>query len=124
MDLLDVLRVFFRKVVTLFDEVLVVFVYVVQVLGEGGGHGGFIEARGVGRGLGAELGEVKIGAGTIADVHRLVEAALRAEPVENDGVEAYGDDLDDDFDESADEGPVLWGMLAKFGAEMIVAERT
>lgn len=35
-------------------------VVVVQVRGEGGRHRGLLEAGGVGGGLGAELGEVKV----------------------------------------------------------------
>ena len=78
----------------------------VQVGAEAGRFG---EARRVGRRLAAELGEVEVGAGAVADVHALVEAALGADAVEDDGVDGYGEDFDDDFDESADEGPVLLG---------------
>ncbi len=83
------------------------------VLGEGVGvvvqRGGAraVEARGVGRGLGAELGEVEVGAGAVAEVHGFVEAALGVEAVEDDGVDGNGDDLDDDLDDGADQGPVL-----------------
>ena len=70
---------------------------------------GFIafEAGGVGRGLGAELGEVEICAGFIAEVHGLVEAAFGVESVEDDAVDGDCDDFDDDFDHGADEGPIL-----------------
>lgn len=66
-----------------------------------------MEARGVGRGLGAELGEVEVGAGAVAEVHRFVEAALGVEAVEDDGVDGDGDDLDGDFDDGADQRPAL-----------------
>lgn len=36
-----------------------------------------------------------------------MKAALGADAVEHDGVEGDGEDLDDDFDERADERPVL-----------------
>ena len=36
-----------------------------------------------------------------------MEAALRVESVEDDGVDGDGDDFDDNLDEGADEGPVL-----------------
>lgn len=74
---------------------------------EGGGHGGFLEARGVGGGLGAELGQVEIRPGLVADVHRLVQSALGVEAVEDDGIDGDGDDLHDDLDEGADERPIL-----------------
>ena len=85
----------------------VVDVVVVDVGGEIGGHGGFLEAWGVGRGLDAKLGEVEVGAGFVADVHGLVEAALGVEAVEDYGVDGDGDDFDGDFDEGADERPAL-----------------
>ena len=82
-------------------------VVVLQVGAEGGAHGSLEEAGRVGRGLGAQLGEVEVRAGAVADVHGLVELALGAEPVENDAVKGDGDDFNDDLDEGADEGPVL-----------------
>jgi len=66
-----------------------------------------LEARGVGRGLGAELGEVEVGTGAVAEVHGLVEAALGVEAVEDDAVDGDGDDLDHDLDNGADQRPVL-----------------
>lgn len=44
------------------------------------------EARCVGRGLGAELGEVEVAAGFVAEVHGFVEAAFGVESVEDDAV--------------------------------------
>lgn len=41
----------------------------VEVGWERRGHGGLLEARGIGSGLTTELGEVEIGAGTVAEVH-------------------------------------------------------
>ena len=78
-----------------------------QVFWECGGYGCFLEAGGVGRGLGAELGEVEVGARAVADVHGLVQAAFGEDAVGDDAVDGDGDDFDNDFDEGADEGPVL-----------------
>lgn len=72
-----------------------------------GVEAGGLEAGGVGGGLGAELGEIEVGAGAVAHVHGLVEAALGVVAVEDDAVEQDADDVDDDLDDHADEGPVL-----------------
>ena len=79
---------------------------VVQVRREGG-RGAGLEAGSVGRRLGAQLGQVQVGAGLVAQVHALVQLALGPEAVEDDAVDGDGDDLDDDLDDDADEGPVL-----------------
>ena len=81
-----------------------------------------MEARGVGCGLGAELSEVEIGAGTVAEVHGFVEAALGVEAVEDDAVDGDGDDFDDDFDEGADQGPVLQAADQRV-VDVLVEER-
>lgn len=79
----------------------------------GGSHGsaskarGAREARSVGSGLRAKLGEIEVGAGSVSDVHGLVQAALGVVSIEDDAVEQDADDLDDDLDDDADEGPVL-----------------
>lgn len=65
------------------------------------------EAGGVGGGLGAELGEVEVGAGFVAVVHCLAELALGVVAVEDDTVDGNGDSLDDNFDDAADDGPRL-----------------
>ena len=57
--------------------------------------------------MGAELGEVEVGAGFVADGHGLAELALGPEAVEDDGVDDDAEGFDDDFDDAADEGPVL-----------------
>ena len=75
--------------------------------GEGGGHGRLDEAGRVGCGLGAELGEIEVGAGAVAHVHGLAELALAVEAVEDDAVDDDGDGFHHDFDDAADEGPVL-----------------
>jgi hypothetical protein len=69
------------------------------------GHG--TEAGGVGSGLGAQLGEIEVGAGAVAHLHRLPELALGPEAVEDDAVDDDAEDFDDDFDDAADECPVL-----------------
>ena len=104
-------------------DVVGVGVVVVERGAEGGGHGGFGEAGRVGGGLGAQLGEVEVGAGFVADVHALVQFALGVEAVEDDGVDGDCYYFDDDFDDGADEGPVLkWrrlvGGLGKKGGGM------
>lgn len=70
-----------------------------------GGKG--TEAGGVGGGLGAELGEVEVGSGLVAHGHGLPELALGPEAVEDDGVDDDAEGFDYDFDDAADEGPVL-----------------
>lgn len=69
--------------------------------------GGSRETRGVGSRLRAKLCEVEIGAGAVTNIHGLVQAALGVVAVEDDAVEQDADDLEDDFDDDADEGPVL-----------------
>ena len=86
---------------------VVVGLVVVEVFWEGGGHGGLLEARGVGRGLGAQLGEVEVGAGAVAHVHGFVQAAFGENAVGDDAVDRDGDDFDNDFDEGADQRPIL-----------------
>ena len=102
------------RVFALFGGVEVV-VGVVDGSAEGGAHGGFGEAWSVGGGLRAQLGEVEVGAGFVADVHGFVEAAFGPVSVEDDGVDGYCEDFDDDFDDGADEGPVLDGSVSYGG---------
>jgi hypothetical protein len=52
--------------------------------------------------LGAQLGEVQIGAGLVADGHGLPELPLGPEAVEDDAVDGDAEDFDDDFDDTAD----------------------
>ena len=78
------------------------------------------EAGCVGCGLGAELGEVEVGTGFVAEVHGFVEAAFGVEAIEDDAVDGDGDYLNDDFDEGADERPILradvnWSLYVKKG---------
>lgn len=74
---------------------------------EAGGHWGSGESWGVGGGLGAEVGQVKVRTGFVANVHRLAELAFGPEAVEDDGVDGDDENLDYDFDDAADESPVL-----------------
>lgn len=83
-------------------------VLILDAGGEGGGHGCLGEAGGVWRGLGAQLCEVEIGAGAVADVHGLAELALAVEAVEDDAVDDDCDGFYDDFDDAADERPILY----------------
>lgn len=65
------------------------------------------ETWGVGGGLQTQLSEVQIRAGLVACVHALHEAALRPDTVSNDAVDEQDKNFDDDFDDGADEAPVL-----------------
>jgi hypothetical protein len=65
------------------------------------------ETGGVGSRLRAQLREVEIRAGLVADVHALAELALAVEAVKDDGVDGDGDGLDHDLDDAADERPFL-----------------
>ena len=81
--------------------VLAVFCCGVGIL-VGVGRAVAFEAGGVGCGLGAQLSEVEVRAGFVAEIHRFVEAALGVESVEDDAVDGDCDDFDDDLDEGAD----------------------
>lgn len=76
-----------------------------SILREGGRLGA--EARCVGGGLAAKLGEVEIGAGLVAHVHRLVKLPLRPVSVKDDAVKRDADDLDHQLDNDANKSPVL-----------------
>ena len=76
-------------------------VVVVQVGSKSGGHGGLLETRCIGRRLGAQLREVQVGAGTVTDVHGFMELTLRAQAVEDNGVEGDCNDFDNNFNEGA-----------------------
>ena len=82
--------------------VFLVVVLVVHLGWESRCHGRFDESGGVGRGLGAELGEVEVGAGAVAEVHGFVEFAFGPDAVEDDAVQEEGDYFDDDLDKAAD----------------------
>lgn len=53
------------------------------------------------------MGEVQVGASPIASIHGLPETILRPESVEDDAVDRNDNDLNDDFDDAADQAPVL-----------------
>jgi hypothetical protein len=77
------------------------------VCGEAGCSWRWSEAGGVWCGLRAELSEVEIGAGFVPEVHGFPQLVFAVEAIEDDGVDSDGDYFHDDFDEAADEGPVL-----------------
>lgn len=81
--------------------VFLMIVIIMHVGRESRCHGRFDESRGVRRGLGAELGEVQIGAGAVAEIHGLVEFAFGPDAVEDDAVKEEGDYFDNDFDKAA-----------------------
>ncbi len=68
------------------------------------------EAWGVWCGLAAQLGEVEIRAGFVADVHGFAELALGVVAVEDYAVDGYCDGFDDDFDDATDECPGLFDV--------------
>ena len=76
------------------------------IVAEGRGLGSS-KARSVGCGLTPELGEVHIGSGAVSQVHGLGKAALGVVAVEDDTVQNNADDLDNDLDDDANQGPVL-----------------
>jgi hypothetical protein len=57
--------------------------------------------------LASELSEVEIRPGLVAEIHGLVQLSLRVEAIEDDGVDNDGDGLHDNFDDTADKGPIL-----------------
>lgn len=50
---------------------------------------------------------MELGAGLLTTVHGFSESSFCDEAVEDDGVDEDDEDLDDDFDDGADETPVL-----------------
>ena len=70
--------------------------------------------------LRAELGEVQVGTGLVADSHGLPELPLRPEAVEDDAVDDDAEDLHDDLDDAADKRPVL--ETANQGVRNIIFE--
>lgn len=66
-----------------------------------------LEAWRIWRRLGSELSKVEIRACAIAEIHRLMKLTLRVEPVEDDPIDGNCNHFDDNFDEGADERPVL-----------------
>ena len=87
--------------------------------GEAGRKSVLAECRGlgaksgsVGSRLSSKLSEVQVGSGLVAEVHRLVESALGVVSVEDDAVKRDADDFDDNFDNDANEGPVLPGGVS------------
>jgi len=70
---------------------------------ECGRHRSLLETRSVGGRLSAQLRQIQIGASFVADIHRLVESALRPEAVEDDTVDTDRDDLHDNLNDGADE---------------------
>ena len=60
------------------------------------------EARGVGGGLGAQLGDVEVAAGAVAVGHGFAQLAFGVEAVEDYAVDGDGDCFHDDFDDGAE----------------------
>lgn len=70
-----------------------------------------LKARRIWCGLSSQLSEVEIRACAIAEVHRLMKLPLRVEPVEDNPIDGNGNYFDNNFDEGADERPVLKAKL-------------
>lgn len=64
-------------------------------------------AGGIRRGLGAKLGEVEVAACLIAVSHRLSEASLGPEAVEDEAVNRDNEEFNDNLNDGTDKGPVL-----------------
>jgi hypothetical protein len=62
-------------------------------------------------GLRAELSKIEIGSSTVTDGHGLAQTTLGVVAVKDDTVDGDGQRLDDDFNDAADESPVLFEML-------------
>lgn len=77
----------------------------------GPGRGEGAEAGCVWGRLGAQLGEVQVGAGAVADVHGLAQLALGPVAVENDAIDHDGEEFDDDLYDSTYQRPVLGGLV-------------
>ena len=65
------------------------------------------EARGVRCGLDAELGEIEIGSRVVPAVHGVHESSLGVDSIEDHGIDENDQNLDDDFDDGANQTPVL-----------------
>ena len=54
-----------------------------------------------------QLGQIQIGACFVAHIHRFVEPTFGIESIEDDRVDGNRDNFNDDFDQGADQGPIL-----------------
>lgn len=61
----------------------------------------------------AQLSEIEVGAGAVADVHGFAEALLAVVAVEDNAVEDDGYGFEDNLDDAADEGPILFIFVSK-----------
>ena len=80
---------------------------VVKVSGEGWRHGGLLESWRVGRRLSPELSEIEIRACPVAEIHGLVKLPFGPVSVEDHPIERDDNDFDHNFDDCADQGPML-----------------
>ena len=82
-------------------------ILVTSLGGEGRRAHALSKTRSIGSGLRAELREVKVRAGLVSDIHALSELALAPESIEDNSIDSNGDCLDHDFNDAADESPIL-----------------
>ena len=59
------------------------------------------------------MSEIEVGAGAVANVHGFAEALLAVAAVEDNAVEDDGYGFEDDLDDAADEGPILFIFVSK-----------
>ena len=77
------------------------------------GHGSLLKAGGIGCRLTSELSKIKIRASFVTQIHRFGESALGVEAVKDNGVNADGENFDDDLDESAKQRPILQAWISR-----------
>ena len=76
---------------------------IVEVCRKCGSQGSFLETRCIWRRLASELSKIKIRASFVTQIHRFGEPALGVKAVEDNAVNADGDNLDDNLDEGTNQ---------------------
>lgn len=61
------------------------------------------------------MSKIEVGAGAVADVHGFAEALLAVVAVEDNAIEDDGYGFQDDLNDAADEGPILFIFVSKDG---------
>ena len=80
---------------------------IMYVRRKSGSHRSLLEARSVGRRLTSELSKIKVRASFVTQIHGFSEPALGVEAVKDDGVNADGENFDNNLNKSAKQRPVL-----------------
>ena len=104
------------RLVVIFTILCCIDWVIVKMRGKCRGHGSLLEAGGIGCRLTSELSKIKIRASFVTQIHGFGESALGVEAVKDNGVNADGENFDDDLDESAKQRPVLqvWISIETF----------